>query len=31
MNLKQLKYFLVVAEERQITSAAKKCSWDGIN
>ena len=24
MNLKQLKYFLVVAEERQITSAAKK-------
>ena len=24
MNIKQLKYFLVVAEERQITSAAKK-------
>lgn len=24
MNLKQLRYFLVVAEEKQITSAAKR-------
>ena len=24
MNLKQLRYFLVVAEERQITAAAKR-------